>query len=259
MRQLSAASRRAATCASSRPPSRISSASMATMRPCASVASSRASSPRIAHWRRSANRRTLESFQAPMAPSSISAGDGPSSPPPASAGASRITRCGPIVASAFMPATDRTCTLLAMMSSLPWRSRSGARHRVDLRGALRQVTVDPVLTAILAEEHLAHGGRAVHAPGLALVEGEGEDGGLGLDPHVHPPPARPTVRAAVEGAELALEVRTGGHPDGPGVARHLANVAAVRLPLGVQGLEPGTRPVPGALRADEPDGPPQTQ
>jgi hypothetical protein len=52
-----------------------------------------------------------------MAPSSISAGDGPSSPPPASAGASSTTRCGPIVASAFIPLIHCTLTVLAMSPS----------------------------------------------------------------------------------------------------------------------------------------------
>ena len=84
MRQFSAASRRLASCAASNAPSRTSSASMPVIRPWASVAPSRASSRWIGHFWRSANRRTFESFQAPMAPRSISAGDGPSSAPPAS-------------------------------------------------------------------------------------------------------------------------------------------------------------------------------
>src|SRR5207244_5853959 len=91
---------------------------------------------RTDHCFRSANRRTFESFQAPMAPRSISAGDGPSSPPPASLGASKITRCGPIVVSAFMPASDCTVTRLAISSS---RSASAQRRfeppqRVQMAG-----------------------------------------------------------------------------------------------------------------------------
>jgi len=117
MRQFSAASRSFATCASSSDPATMISASMPVIRPWASVAPRRASHRLSGHCCRSANRRTFDSFQAPMAPSSISAGDGPSSPPPASAGASSTTRCGPIVASAFSALIDCTRTVLAMSSS----------------------------------------------------------------------------------------------------------------------------------------------
>src|SRR5712692_1002925 len=64
------------------------------------------------------------------------------------------------------------------------RPRSGAGHRVDLGGAFRQVALDPALAAVLAGEHFADGGRAVHAPGLSRVEGDREHRGLGLDAHV---------------------------------------------------------------------------
>jgi hypothetical protein len=117
MRQLSAASRSFAICASSSDPATMISASMPVIRPWASVALRRDSNRVSGHCCRSANRRTFDSFQAPMAPSSISAGDGPSSPPPASVGASSTTRCGPIVASAFIPLIHCTLTVLAMSSS----------------------------------------------------------------------------------------------------------------------------------------------
>jgi hypothetical protein len=117
MRQFSAASRSFAICTSSSDPATMISASMPVIRPWASVAPSRASHRLSGHCCRSANRRTFDSFQAPMAPSSISAGDGPSSPPPASAGASSTTRCGPIVASAFIPLIHCTLTVLAMSPS----------------------------------------------------------------------------------------------------------------------------------------------
>src|SRR5207244_9872987 len=91
---------------------------------------------RTDHCFRSANRRTFESFQAPMAPRSISPGDGPPPPPPASFGASKITRCGAIVVSAFMPASDCTVTRLAISS---FRSASAQRRfeppqRVQMAG-----------------------------------------------------------------------------------------------------------------------------
>jgi hypothetical protein len=117
MRQLSAASRSFAICASSSDPATMISASMPMIRPWASVAPRRDSHRVSGHCCRSANRRTFDSFQAPIAPSSISAGDGPSSPPPASAGASSTTRCGPIVASAFIPLIHCTLTVLAMSPS----------------------------------------------------------------------------------------------------------------------------------------------
>src|SRR5262249_53545549 len=44
------------------------------------------------------------------------------------------------------------------------------------------------------------------------------------------------------------------HPDGLGIARDLANVAAVRLPLRVQGLEPPAGPVLAPIRAGEETG-----
>ena len=62
MRQVSAASRSLASCVASSAPSRNSSASMATIRPWASVAASLASSRRSGHAWRPASRRTFESF-----------------------------------------------------------------------------------------------------------------------------------------------------------------------------------------------------
>src|SRR3989442_10032522 len=71
-----------------------------------------------------------------MAPASISAGDGPSSPPPAPLGASKLPRCGPIVVSVFMPASDCTVPRLAISS---FRSASAQRRfepsqRVQMSG-----------------------------------------------------------------------------------------------------------------------------
>jgi hypothetical protein len=129
MRQFSAASRSFAICASSSDPATMISASMPVIRPWASVALRRDSNRVSGHCCRSANRRTFDSFQVPMAPSSISAGDGPSSPPPASAGASSTTRCGPIVASAFIPLIHCTLTVLPMSVSLLDASRGGDRAR----------------------------------------------------------------------------------------------------------------------------------
>src|SRR6185295_11399015 len=55
--------------------------------------------------------------QAPMAPRRSSAGDGASSPPPASAGASITSRCGPTAPSILMPVTHCTVTALPMVSA----------------------------------------------------------------------------------------------------------------------------------------------
>src|SRR5262249_61601166 len=80
-----------------------------------------------------------------------------------------------------------------------------ALHGIDLRGALGQRTLRPALAGVLAGEHLAATGGAVHSPGLPRVEGDGEDGGLRLHAHLHPRPGGPAVLAAEQNAEPALE------------------------------------------------------
>src|SRR5712691_2789431 len=129
--------------------------------------------------------------------------------------------------------------------------RSGTPHGVDLRGPLRQWTLGPALANILTGEHLTTAGRTVHAPGLPLVEGDGEDGGLWLDAHVHPSPAQAAVLAAEQNADVALEIRTGGDPDGLRITRDLADITAVGLSFGIQRLEPGAGPVLSPVRAAE--------
>src|SRR5207249_6852095 len=104
------------------------------------------------------------------------------------------------------------------------RTGSATPHGVDLRGPFRQVTRGPALAAILAGEHLTAAGRTVHALRLPLVEGDGEHGGLRLDAHVHPGPARAAVGAAEQDAGVALEIRAGGHPDGLRITRDLTDV-----------------------------------
>src|SRR5207249_5575661 len=120
----------------------------------------------------------------------------------------------------------------------------------------RQGTLGPTLAAILTGEHLTTAARTVHAPGLPLVEGDGEDGGLGLDAHVHPSPAQAAVLAAEQDADVALEIRTCGHPDGLRIPRDLADITAVGLSLGIQRLEPRAGPVLALVRAAERAGPP---
>src|SRR5215831_14275139 len=100
--------------------------------------------------------------------------------------------------------------------------RSCTPHRVDLRGPFRQRTPGPALAAVLAREDLTAVGRAIHALPLPRVEREGEHRGLRLDSHVHASPARATVGAPVECADVALEVRAGGHPHGLRITGHLA-------------------------------------
>src|SRR6266851_6812972 len=134
------------------------------------------------------------------------------------------------------------------------RYLSGTPHGVDLRGPRRQWTLGPALANILTGEHLTTAGRTVHAPGLPLVEGDSEDGGLWLDAHVHPSPAHATVLAAEQDADVALEIRTCGHPDGLRITRDLADIAAVGLSLGIQRLEPGAGPVLSPVRAAEQPG-----
>src|SRR6266436_2866751 len=131
------------------------------------------------------------------------------------------------------------------------RYLSGTPHGVDLRGPRRQWTLGPALANILTGEHLTTAGRTVHAPGLPLVEGDSEDGGLWLDAHVHPSPAQAAVLAAEQNADVALEIRTCGHPDGLRITRGLADIAAVGLSLGIQRLEPGAGPVLSPVRAAE--------
>src|SRR5215470_19700851 len=68
-----------------------------------------------------------------MAPSSISAGDGPWSPPPASAGASNTIWCGPVAMSDRIPFTHCTVTALAMSSPLRRYQRRPAAEPPTLR------------------------------------------------------------------------------------------------------------------------------
>src|SRR5262249_35791393 len=109
----------------------------------------------------------------------------------------------------------------------------------------------PAPAAMGAGEHFPAAGRAVHALGQARIERDAEHRRLRLEPHVHPAPGRAAVRAAEQGAELALEVRAAGHPDGLGIARDLADVTAIRLALRVERLEPRARPVLALIGAAE--------
>src|SRR5437660_11245339 len=124
-----------------------------------------------------------------------------------------------------------------------------AAHRVDLRGAFGQWTRTPALPAVLAGEHFAAAGRAEHAPGLPRVEGEREHRRPRLHTHVHPTPARAAVLASEQHADLALEIGARGHPDRLRVARSLADIAAVGLPVGIERLEPRAGPVLAPVRA----------
>src|SRR2546426_9114165 len=130
-------------------------------------------------------------------------------------------------------------------------SGSGTGHGVDLGGALGQRALDPAVAAVRAGEDLAAAGRREHALGLARVEGQREHRGARLHAHVDPAPAGAAVLAAEERAEVALEVRAGGDPDGPRIAGDFVDVAAVGLALGIQRLEPRARPVLALIRAAE--------
>src|SRR5207244_4469959 len=129
-----------------------------------------------------------------------------------------------------------------------------ARHRVDLRRALRQRALGPALARVLAREDLTAARRAEHPLRLTFVEREREDRGLGLHAHVHARPARAAVLAAEEDTDVALEIRAGGQPDRLRIARRLANVAAVGLALRIQRLETTAGPVLALIRAAEESG-----
>src|SRR5438552_7348252 len=144
--------------------------------------------------------------------------------------------------------------LLGMDPGAPASAGLRAAHRVDLRGAFGQWTRTPALPAVLAGEHFAAAGRAEHAPGLPRVEGEREHRRLRLHAHVHPTPARAAVLAAEQHADLALKGRARGHPDRLRVARSLADIAAVRLSVGVERLESRAGPVLPPVRAAEQSG-----
>src|SRR5262249_58859611 len=103
---------------------------------------------------------------------------------------------------------------------------SGARHRIDLGGPFRQVAFSPVVAAILAPEHLASTGRAVHALGLALVERDREHRALRLDTHLDARPRRAAVGALEQHADLALEARAVRDPNRLGIAGGIAVAAA---------------------------------
>src|SRR5919198_25524 len=131
------------------------------------------------------------------------------------------------------------------------RPGSGTRHGVDLGGALGQGALGPAVAGVGAGEHLAAAGRRVHAPGLARLEGEREHRGPRLDAHVHAAPAGAAVLAAEERAEVALEIRAGGDPEGPRIAGDFMDVATVGLALGIQRLESRARPVLALVGAAE--------
>src|SRR5262249_34841284 len=135
----------------------------------------------------------------------------------------------------------------------------GAGHRVDLSGVRRQRPRRPDLAAVLACEYLAGAARAVHAPGLPLVERDREHRRLGFHAHVDARPARPAVAALEQRAQVALEIRATGHPDGPRIAGHLADVAAIRLPLGIERLESRAGPVHALIRAAKQAGAPDRE
>src|SRR5262245_46186360 len=92
--------------------------------------------------------------QAPMALRSISAGEGASSPPPASGGASITSRCGPTAPSTFMSFTHCRVTVLPIVCSFPGSRPEAGGHAVI--GSDREV-----LQVVVADH--AVDGRAVEA------------------------------------------------------------------------------------------------
>src|SRR5262249_23562027 len=104
---------------------------------------------------------------------------------------------------------------------------------------------------VLTGEHFTATGRTVHVLGLPLVEGNGEHGGFGLDAHIHLAPGHAAVGATEQYPSVALEIRPSGYPDGLRVARHLTDIPAVGLALGIQRLQTGSRPVPPVIGAAE--------
>src|SRR5262249_47334354 len=127
----------------------------------------------------------------------------------------------------------------------------GAPHRVHLRRARRQRPFAPALAAILAGEHLAAAGRAVHALGLTLVEGDGEHRGLRLHAHVRASPPGAAVLATEEHTDLALKRGSAGDPHRLRVTGDFADVTTIRLAFRIQRLEPRAGPVPTLVRARE--------
>src|SRR5262249_12926038 len=109
----------------------------------------------------------------------------------------------------------------------------------------------PALAAILAGEHLAAAGRAVHALGLTLVEGDGEHRGLRLHAHVRASPAGAAVLATEEHTDLALKRGSAGDPHRLRVTGDFADVTTIRLAFRIQRLEPRAGPVPTLVRARE--------
>src|SRR5215470_6327042 len=69
----------------------------------------------------------------------------------------------------------------------------GTRHGVDLRGPFGQMTLGPVVAAVLTGEHFTTAGRTVHALGLPFVEGDGKHSGFGLNAHLHLRPGQAAI------------------------------------------------------------------
>src|ERR1700693_54557 len=128
-------------------------------------------------------------------------------------------------------------------------SGSAAGQGIDLRAAGRRRLRRPGLAGIEAGPHLAAVGGAGHAARLAFIEGDLEHRVRHWAADIDLRPAVAAIAAAQQYAEVADKTRAGRAPQMPRVARHLADVAAVYLPLHVERLQRHMRPVVAAVGA----------
>ncbi len=113
----------------------------------------------------------------------------------------------------------------------------------------------PGLAAVAAAVDLAAIGGAGHVGRPTLVEGQREHRVRRLQPHIDAGPAVAAVGALQQHADIALEAGTRRDPELARIARDLADVAAIDLPLWVHRLERHGPPVVAAIGAVEHAGP----
>ena len=109
--------------------------------------------------------------------------------------------------------------------------RSATRQRIDLRAARRRRLRRPSLAPVVTAPDLAAIGGARHPVRLMFVKRNLEHRVRHRRAEIDLRPAVAAVAAAEQYAEIADEAGAGGEPEVPRIAGHLANVAAVDLPL----------------------------
>src|SRR5882672_3069275 len=159
---------------------------------------------------------------------------------------------------AMRPPANPADALLRPLPATP-RQRSTARQRVDLGAARRWRLRGPRFAGIAAGPDLAAIGCARHQARVVFVEHDLEHRVRHWATDVDLRPGFAAVAATQQDAEIADKTRPGCYPEMARIAWHLADVAAIDLPFGVERFERhmgpvvaaiGTAPHPGASDAE---------